>query len=86
MKKGRLDEAASALSWLRGPEYNIEAELNQISDRVQVDSHRAFSLTDLSSPGVYKPVLIGMSMMVFQQFSGLNAALFFSGSHFNISI
>ncbi len=85
MKKGRLDEAASALSWLRGPEYNIQAELNQISDRVQLDSNRAFSITDFSSPGVYKPVLMGMSLMVFQQFSGLNAALFFSGNRFNIS-
>lgn len=83
---GRLDQAASALSWLRGPEYNIQPELNQISDRVQLDSNRAFSLTDFSSPGVYKPVLMGMSLMIFQQFSGLNAALFFSGNHFNISI
>ena len=29
-------------------------------------------------PWAYKPILIGVAMMVFQQFSGLNAALFYA--------
>ena len=76
---GRVDKAEKALNWLRGPEYQVQSELDQISDRIQVDSNREVSLIDLSNPGFFKPVLIGMFMLIIWQYSGVNVALFFSG-------
>lgn len=83
--KGRVNKAEKALNWLRGPECQVQAELDQISDRIQVDSNREVSLADLFSPGFFKPVLIGMFMIIIWQYSGINVALFFSGNFLNIN-
>ena len=73
---GRLGSAREALIWLRGSAYNIEAELSQIRNRVRVDESLSFRLSDVFRPWAYKPILIGITIIMFLQFSGLNAAIF----------
>ncbi len=73
---GRLGSARETLAWLRGSAYNIEAELSQIRNRVRMDESLSFRLSDVFRPWAYKPILIGITIIVFLQFSGLNAALF----------
>lgn len=41
-------------------------------------------VTDLFQPSVYKPCLIGILLMIFQQFSGMNAVLFNAAEIFRV--
>ncbi|XP_046650497.1 facilitated trehalose transporter Tret1-like isoform X1 [Daphnia pulicaria] len=78
VKNNKIDKAAKSLQWLRGNLFNVEAELAQIKSRVIEDKTQQLNLRDFLRPWAYKPILIGIAVMVFQQFSGLNAALFYS--------
>nr|CAH0110449.1 unnamed protein product [Daphnia galeata] len=82
---GRQSDARRAMEWLRGPHYSIEAELNQIKARVLEDSLEAPKLSDFYQPWVFKPILIGVALMILQQFSGLNAASFNASEIFRIA-
>lgn len=39
-------------------------------------------MSDLKDPGVYKPLLIGIMLMVFQQLTGINAIMFYAENIF----
>lgn len=83
---GRLDEAEGSLLWLRGNNHNyVKAELSRIEALVAEDAAQDFKFSDIIRPGVYKPVLIGIGLMVIQQLSGINAALFNSVDIFRLS-
>lgn len=46
-------------------------------------------LSDLKDPGIYKPLLVGVLMMLFQQLTGINAIMFyaetiFEDAHFKV--
>ncbi len=73
---GRIQAAEKSLTWLRGLEFDVSAELDQIKERARFDGTKKVRLSDLRDPSAYKPILIGVWMMIFMQFSGLNAALF----------
>lgn len=52
---------------------------------------QSFSLADLKDPGVYKPLGVGIMMMLLQQFTGINAIMFyaetiFEQAHFKVSV
>jgi facilitated trehalose transporter len=49
------------------------------------DAAQESRFSDIIKPAVYKPVLIGIGLMVFQQLSGINAALFNSVEIFRLS-
>ncbi|XP_046452128.1 facilitated trehalose transporter Tret1-2 homolog [Daphnia pulex] len=86
VKQGRLDEAEGSLLWLRGNNHNyVKAELSRIEALVAEDAAQDFKFSDIIRPGVYKPVLIGIGLMVIQQLSGINAALFNSVDIFRLS-
>lgn len=76
--KDDFSSASKALKRLRGDRYNIDAELLQIKLRVRDDNTEQLSYSDFLRPWAYKPILIGAVIMFFQQFSGMDAALFYS--------
>lgn len=43
---------------------------------------QVFQLALLRHPGIYKPFLIGISLMAFQQLSGINAVMFYAETIF----
>lgn len=45
-------------------------------------SWQGFQLALLRRPGVYKPLVIGISLMAFQQLSGVNAIMFYAKTIF----
>lgn len=45
-------------------------------------SAQGFHLALLRNPGIYKPFIIGISLMVFQQLSGINAVMFYAETIF----
>lgn len=42
----------------------------------------SFQMSDLKDPGVYKPLVIGIMLMVFQQMTGINAIMFYAENIF----
>jgi len=75
---GRQTQALEVLQRLRGREYDATAEMNQLEAQVWADASLAPRVSDLFQPRLYKPILIGIALMIFQQLSGINAMLFYS--------
>jgi len=71
-KKG---EALRTLVWLRGSSYDCASELNDL--QLNLETQEKISLRAFLSPVLYRPLIIGCMMMVFQQMVGINAILFF---------
>lgn len=72
---GKLEEAEYALQWLRRSD-DVSEELKEVHDMVRQSSDKA-SLKEFLQPELLKPLLIGIALMVFQQFSGINVILYY---------
>ncbi|XP_047624398.1 solute carrier family 2, facilitated glucose transporter member 8 isoform X2 [Phacochoerus africanus] len=68
-------EAMAAMQFLWGSEQRWE-------EPPVGAEHQGFRLAQLRRPGVYKPFVIGVSLMVFQQLSGINAVMFYAETIF----
>ncbi|XP_061460052.1 solute carrier family 2, facilitated glucose transporter member 8 isoform X2 [Rhineura floridana] len=75
LSRNRRPEAIAALQFLRGPLVDHEWECREVevNARVQED----LSIAEFKNPAIYKPFLIGITMMFFQQVSGINAVVFY---------
>lgn len=77
---GKHAEASESLRWLRGASSSqeVEEELAEIQKSVDEGKLLSASLKDLLDPPIMKPVLICLGLMLFQQFSGVNAVIFYT--------
>lgn len=85
LKKGRISEATEANIFLHGAEGSRRLAVDVSIPTIQVQNDdfesnglpifQQFNLFKKSQ--YYKPLLISMSLMFFQQFSGINAIIFF---------
>ncbi|XP_056408746.1 solute carrier family 2, facilitated glucose transporter member 8 isoform X2 [Hyla sarda] len=73
----RRAEAMAALHFLRGPDVDHEWEYRQIeaSGDQQEDG---LKMADFMAPSIYKPFIIGILLMFFQQATGINAIMFYA--------
>ncbi|KAL7836645.1 hypothetical protein AOLI_G00279290 [Acnodon oligacanthus] len=78
---GKRREAEEALRFLRGPNAPAEWECAKLEEASR-DEEANFSLADLKDPGVYKPLGVGIMMMLLQQFTGINAIMFYAENIF----
>ncbi|KAM3610385.1 uncharacterized protein V6R79_003169 [Siganus canaliculatus] len=81
LSQGKRREAEEALRFLRGPDAPVEWECARIEDACD-EQGSSFHLSDLKDPGVYKPLIIGFMLMVFQQMTGINAIMFYAENIF----
>uniref|UniRef100_UPI00398F66BB solute carrier family 2, facilitated glucose transporter member 8 n=1 Tax=Pristiophorus japonicus TaxID=55135 RepID=UPI00398F66BB len=81
LRKNKRAEALNALAWLRGPEVDYEWECRQIEASCD-EQDTKFALAELKNPTIYKPLLIGIFLMLFQQLSGINAVMFYAETIF----
>ncbi|KAF3695332.1 Solute carrier family 2, facilitated glucose transporter member 8 Glucose transporter type 8 [Channa argus] len=81
LSKGKRHEAEAALRFLRGPDAPIEWERSRIESAFD-EQGSSFQMSDLKDPGIYKPLVIGIMLMIFQQMSGINAIMFYAESIF----
>eukprot|EP00794_Sanderia_malayensis_P011967 gene11967-13204_t len=72
--------ALRELTWLRGKGYDSEEECFEIESNL--DMQERMTIGEFGRPGLLKPLVIGILMMVFQQFSGVNAIVFYSANIF----
>lgn len=83
VKKNKESEALASLKRLRGSDYNCENELIEIKASLQNDTKNTVSLMDVLKTRAAKiSLLICFSLMFFQQMSGVNAIIFYTGSIF----
>lgn len=81
LSQGKRREAEEALRFLRGPDAPVEWECARIEDACD-EQGSSFQMSDLKDPGVYKPMVIGVMLMVFQQMTGINAIMFYAETIF----
>ncbi|XP_017748390.1 PREDICTED: solute carrier family 2, facilitated glucose transporter member 8 isoform X2 [Rhinopithecus bieti] len=70
----RRQEAMAALRFLWGSEQGWEDP--------PIGAEQSFRLALLRQPAIYKPFIIGVSLMAFQQLSGVNAIMFYAETIF----
>ncbi|XP_071339989.1 solute carrier family 2, facilitated glucose transporter member 8 [Trachinotus anak] len=81
LSQGKRREAEEALRFLRGPDAPVEWECARIEDACD-EQGSSFQMSDLKDPGVYKPLMIGIMLMIFQQMTGINAIMFYAENIF----
>lgn len=81
LSQGKRHEAQETLRFLRGPEAPVEWECAGIEAAFDQQSS-SFQLSDLKDPGVYKPLVVGVMLMFFQQMTGINAIMFYAENIF----
>ncbi|XP_032636694.1 solute carrier family 2, facilitated glucose transporter member 8 isoform X2 [Chelonoidis abingdonii] len=80
LKQKKRTEAMAALQFLRGSEVDHEWECRQIETHAE-EQHR-LSVAEFKNPSIYKPFLIGVALMFFQQVTGINAIMFYAETIF----
>lgn len=85
VSKGRADEARSALQWLRGSATNIDKEFNELEKMQKESDDNNESVLVLFRLNNLKPLGIILGLMFFQQFSGINAVIFYTTKIFKES-
>ncbi|KAI3372121.1 hypothetical protein L3Q82_006974 [Scortum barcoo] len=81
LSQGKRREAEEALRFLRGPDAPVEWECARIEEACD-EQGSSFQMSDLKDPGVYKPLVIGIMLMIFQQMTGINAIMFYAETIF----
>lgn len=85
VSKGRDEEARKALQWLRGANADVDPEIKGII-KTHTDAERQSSsngIMQLLRRSNLKPLAISLGLMFFQQFSGINAVIFYAQVIFN---
>ncbi|XP_028143798.2 facilitated trehalose transporter Tret1-2 homolog [Diabrotica virgifera virgifera] len=86
LKRGLFNDAKGVLTILRGSEYKVDEELNEIEGYLKESSQTTISLTETFKQGsVIKAFIISASLMFFQQFSGVNAVILYTTDIFKTS-
>jgi SP family facilitated glucose transporter-like MFS transporter 8 len=82
----RKDAARKALQWFRGQDYDVDDELTKMMDALKEAEENKGTLGDLmSSRGTVMALIVALGIMTFQQMSGVNAVIFYSGKIFETS-
>lgn len=91
LKKGRISDATEANLFLHGAEGSRRLAVDVSAATIQNDGIESNSINVLQQirflydPQCYRPLIICVSLMFFQQFSGVNAIIFFMNSIFQSS-
>ncbi|GJQ70736.1 hypothetical protein Trydic_g669 [Trypoxylus dichotomus] len=86
LNKGKDDLARTALQKLRGEDYDIDPEISLIKALIQEEKENDVPIIEvLKTRAAKKATLICFSLMFFQQLSGINAVIFYTGDIFEAS-
>ena len=84
VKYSNEDEAFAALEWLRGQSPDNYSEYKEIKETIEAQAEeKTVTISDLKKPSFYKPIIISLGLMLFMQFSGINAVLFYADEIFS---
>uniref|UniRef100_A0A2A4JPP7 Major facilitator superfamily (MFS) profile domain-containing protein n=1 Tax=Heliothis virescens TaxID=7102 RepID=A0A2A4JPP7_HELVI len=81
--KNRRRDAEKSLRWLRGPDADLTVELEEMQKDVDdAARQRAGMLSMLTNRASRMALICGLGLMFFQQFSGINAVIFYTNNIF----
>lgn len=87
IKAGKINEARESLTYFRGgnnTNYNVEEELQDLITANSGPEPSAQEMVEvLKTKAGWKSVTISCSLMLFQQFSGINAVIFYAAGIFD---
>jgi len=80
LMKGKNTEAIESLRWFRNKQssQDVDAEFKLIEASVNEVLSTKTKVSDLKLPWNLRPTIILMALMLFQQFSGINAVIFYT--------
>ncbi len=84
LSKSRSAEARTVLARLHEAD-TVDQELNQIAQTVRDESNRKVDWRELFSARLRIPLLIGIGIFFIQQFSGINAVIYYSTRIFGMA-
>ncbi|CAG9818841.1 unnamed protein product [Phaedon cochleariae] len=83
MMKKKEREAQNSLKKLRGSSYNCDDELKEIRERLEEDANNNANFFEaVKTTASKRAIFICFGLMFFQQMSGVNAIVFYTGSIF----
>ncbi|GIZ05095.1 facilitated trehalose transporter Tret1 [Caerostris extrusa] len=82
MAQKRRGEAKNAIVFLQGISYDAEDECLKMEEEIQAQPKGSVTFSELKAPTVLKPFMLSILLMFFQQFSGVNAVLFYTANIF----
>lgn len=83
VSKGRDDAAAKSFKWLRGSDYDYSAELTELqTEHREKEAAKVSIVSALMRKSSVKALGISLGLMFFQQMSGINAVIFYTGDIF----
>jgi len=85
ISKGKEEETEQALQWLRGSKTNIDKEFHELKKSQQENDEDEASIKMLFSLNHLKLMGIVLGLMGFQQWSGINAVIFYTTTIFKES-
>lgn len=86
LKRGCFEDAKVSLTKLRGASYNVDEELLEIEECLKEVTHTTVSIRQiLRKRSTIKAMIILFSLMLFQQFSGINTIVLYTSNIFQKS-
>lgn len=83
LKKNKDSEARKVLKRLRGSSYDVDAELKIMKQTIENDAKLKVPFTQsIKKTATKRAFLISFGLMLFQQLSGVNAVIFYTGDIF----
>ncbi|KAI5426766.1 sugar transporter ERD6-like 7 [Lathyrus oleraceus] len=85
-KRGRADDFVAALQILRGKDYDISQEAEEIQDYItSLEKLAKPKVLDLFQKRYLRSLTIAIGLMVCQQFGGINGIVFYASSIFDLA-
>ena len=78
MKMGRKDEARKSMKWLRGPEYNIEPEINELEDLLSKNDGCLHNVASLYKRSFLLPTFILCGLFFIYASSGADTFSYYA--------
>ncbi|CAH0559510.1 unnamed protein product [Brassicogethes aeneus] len=83
LKKGKTEKCAKVLKYFRGDDYDPSAEMKEIQTQIDLERDAKGKCAEtLKTKAAKKAVTITFLMMFFQQLTGINAVMFYTGTIF----
>lgn len=85
VRNKQVEKARTTLQQLRGPNANVDVELEQIESDLKDEGNTDVAVTWTDVFAVRRPMIVGCLLMTFQPFSGINAVFGYSTQIFGFA-
>ncbi|XP_067212062.1 facilitated trehalose transporter Tret1-2 homolog isoform X2 [Linepithema humile] len=80
LTKNKEEAARKSMRFFRGPDFDIEPEIEAFQEQVEISKQQKFNISIFMKKPVLKTLGVAYGLMFAQQFSGINAMIFYGVS------